>query len=137
LNLPEEKINNGTLVHSYDYSAGGQKLKQTFWGPSGMNAFSDYLGIFEFSNGSLSKIHFEGGFYQLSTTNEYNYFIKDHLGNVRIVFQDTDSDGKIDDETEVLQENHYYPNGLKFGSPANNDWWLGSADGNEWYEKLS
>jgi RHS repeat-associated protein len=39
---------------------------------------------------------------------QYQYFITDHLGNTRIMFT------KNGDNLEILQENHYYPFGLKF-----------------------
>ena len=46
----------------------------------------------------------EGGGFQ------YQYFLKDHLGNVRVVFTKDETTG----EALVLQENHYYPFGMKF-----------------------
>jgi RHS repeat-associated protein len=41
----------------------------------------------------------------------YEYFLYDHLGNVRVVFGDHDRD----QVAEVLQENHYYPFGMTMG----------------------
>ena len=51
------------------------------------------------------------------------YFIHDHLGNLRVSFADRNGNGFIDiqncpDEySEVLQINHYYPFGLEFDAP--------------------
>jgi RHS repeat-associated protein len=42
------------------------------------------------------------------------YFMRDHLGNVRIVFGDPDRDHEVD----VIQENHYYPFGMTMGDLA-------------------
>ena len=46
----------------------------------------------------------------------YEYHLADHLGNNRILFADMNDDGAID-ETEVLQENHYYPFGMEMEGP--------------------
>jgi len=43
---------------------------------------------------------------------KHQYFVSDHLGNLRLIFSDLDNDGTID-TTEILQEEHYYPFGLK------------------------
>ncbi len=39
---------------------------------------------------------------------DYEYTLRDHLGNSRIAFTDEDDDGV----PEVIQENHYYPFGM-------------------------
>ncbi|MFY0602952.1 MAG: lamin tail domain-containing protein [Flavobacteriaceae bacterium] len=43
----------------------------------------------------------------------YVYQYKDHLGNIRLSYTDTDGDGAIDPLTEIIEENNYYPFGLK------------------------
>ncbi|MBK7635508.1 MAG: hypothetical protein IPJ13_15455 [Saprospiraceae bacterium] len=40
--------------------------------------------------------------------------MKDHLGNTRLVYSDTNNYGIITVNTEILQETHYYPFGLEF-----------------------
>jgi RHS repeat-associated protein len=49
------------------------------------------------------------------------YWHTDHLGNVRLAFSDVNNNGRIEieddpgtpeDDTEVMQENHYYPFGM-------------------------
>ncbi|MEO1627881.1 MAG: hypothetical protein AAFV25_22220, partial [Bacteroidota bacterium] len=42
----------------------------------------------------------------------YELSLKAHRGNSRICFSDLNDDGEIDRETEMLQENHYYPFGM-------------------------
>ncbi len=37
----------------------------------------------------------------------------DHLGNIRLSYSDADLNGSINASTEILEENNYYPGGLK------------------------
>ncbi|MCI5055768.1 MAG: RHS repeat-associated core domain-containing protein, partial [Flavobacteriales bacterium] len=44
--------------------------------------------------------------------------IKDHLGNTRLTFADLNGNGSIEkDQGEVMQEQHYYPFGMKMEGP--------------------
>ncbi len=43
----------------------------------------------------------------------YVYQYKDHLGNVRLSYADTNNDGVITASSEIIEENNYYPFGLK------------------------
>ena len=47
----------------------------------------------------------------------YQYTIKDHLGNTRVLFYDGNNDGSIS-SSEILNEEHYYP----FGMSIKGDW---------------
>ncbi len=51
------------------------------------------------------------GYYN-AQTNTYVCQYKDHLGNVRLSYSDTNGDGVITAD-EVLNENNYYPFGLQ------------------------
>ncbi|MEM9884717.1 MAG: RHS repeat-associated core domain-containing protein [Bacteroidota bacterium] len=55
------------------------------------------------------------GFCTLKADNtfQYEYTLKDHLGNNRVTFADSNNDGNAT-ESEILQESHYYPFGLTF-----------------------
>jgi RHS repeat-associated protein len=46
-------------------------------------------------------------------TFDYVYEYKDHLGNVRLSYADSNNDGSINPSTEIIEENNYYPFGLK------------------------
>jgi len=43
----------------------------------------------------------------------YTYQYVDNIGNIRLSYEDIDGDGIIKPETEIKEENHYYPFGLK------------------------
>ena len=44
-----------------------------------------------------------------SGQNHYEYFIKDHLGNIRVMFADYNGDN----EADIIQEDHFYPFGMR------------------------
>ena len=71
-----------------------------------------YMGSFEYKNGELNQIFTsEGRVRYDATTGEFNYdyYLKDHLGNTRVLFTD-DGSGNA----EALQVNNYYPFGMRF-----------------------
>jgi uncharacterized protein RhaS with RHS repeats len=65
---------------------------------------TDYLGSFIYENDELKYIQTRGGriVVEQDTSFKREYYLTDHLGNVRVVF---DTDG------QVLQEDSYYPFG--------------------------
>jgi RHS repeat-associated protein len=48
-----------------------------------------------------------------ATALKKNRLNKDHLGNIRLSYSDADLNGSIDPNTEIIEENNYYPFGLK------------------------
>lgn len=114
LNLPYEAIfATGRIEWLYD--AGGTKLRKTVY-ENGNNQpiyTQYYLGGIEYKNDELEAIyHAEGrATEQEDGTFQYEYSIRDHLGNTRVTFADLDGDNSIAQE-ELLQESHYYPFGL-------------------------
>ncbi|WP_345027101.1 RHS repeat-associated core domain-containing protein, partial [Ravibacter arvi] len=101
LNLPRSvSIGGKTLGYSYD--GNGTKLRMA---NGAVN--TKYAGLFEYDESNyLTRITTEEG--QIAVTgngNTYtpNYYLKDHLGNVRAV---------INKEGTILQETEYFPFGL-------------------------
>ena len=108
LNLPETIIfTNGTITFLYD--ANGNKLSKTI--STGVQ--KDYLGGIEYNNGLVEAVyHEEGRATPQGTTWQYEYSLKDHLGNTRVIFADSNNDGT----PEIIQESDYYPFGMQHAS---------------------
>ncbi|HCW09189.1 MAG TPA: hypothetical protein DGG95_17670, partial [Cytophagales bacterium] len=88
LNLPLQ-VTKGTgekMVYTYD--ASGRKLRQQVLNADGTtNKTTDYDGAFIYQNNVLQFInHEEGRVVMTGTSPEYQYHLKDHLGNVRMTF---------------------------------------------------
>jgi RHS repeat-associated protein len=88
LKLPRELVSfSGSRVVSYTYTATGQKLRMQegpATGVSGTTSVRDYIGPFQYVNGVLTEISTDEG--RWTPSGGYEYFIKDHLGNVRVAF---------------------------------------------------
>jgi len=63
---------------------------------------TDYVGNMIYENGSLKEILLPEGYYQGGV---YYYYLKDHLGNNRVVINSSGS---------VIEKSHYYPSGMRF-----------------------
>jgi|GEM_PF-679510 len=89
LNLPETiTFSTGGKI-SFAYDAEGNKLSQTVQeGKDKPSQTRDYIGELVYLNGSLDYlIHEEGRVAYESGVYQYDYFVKDHLGNVRQVLR--------------------------------------------------
>jgi len=122
LNLPQEIVINNTSAKAknyYTYSATGVKLKvvsrsdeslqaipitETRPGNDGLTAYktTDYVANFIYEDNNLKRILVDNGYIE---NNNYYFYVRDHLGNNRIV---------ADSEGSVLQSVQYYPFGLEF-----------------------
>jgi RHS repeat-associated protein len=155
LNLPNVIgfDNEDSLIFRYD--ARGTKLAK-YSKANGQSLWSikTYLGSFEYEDDQLIATYFEEGRAALNgNAFQYEYCIKDHLGNSRLTFSDLNGDGKVKRaDGEVLQENHYYPFGMSMsgswnqvvgaenmyqfnGKEMNNDFGLDWVDyGARWYD---
>lgn len=106
LNLPIKiTFNSGSIEYLYDATGvKQQKIVNTFK--------TDYFSGFVYENNFLKFISQPEGYVtNNSGTFDYIYQYKDHLGNVRLSYGDTDSNGVITN-TEIIEESNYYPFGL-------------------------
>lgn len=92
LNLPVQ-VNKGASEYIlYTYDATGRKLKQQVYGTQPKT--TDYAGEFIYENDTLRFINHEEGRVLPDTSStaqhpwEYQYHLKDHLGNVRVTFSE-------------------------------------------------
>lgn len=128
LNLPTEIVLPNSEKVNYFYRADGTKVKKVRiinQGGKTANETTDYLDGFQYqsfssySYSSGSKLLFfptAEGYYSTDLQNNpynpqsgYVYNYTDHLGNVRLSYYKNPTTGSI----EVLEENNYYPFGLK------------------------
>lgn len=119
LNLPYIiDFGNGNKIF-YKYDANGNKLQKTVFSTGMMSLAKDYSGIFVYDNntqGDGTNLEFiinpKGRIIPLTAgTFNYEYYLKDHLGNNRVSFTDNNGDGNA----EVVQESHFYPFGMTMG----------------------
>ncbi|MBL4605998.1 MAG: RHS repeat-associated core domain-containing protein, partial [Flavobacteriaceae bacterium] len=114
LNLPTQvTINGQNIVYTYD--ATGVKQRKTVSGDT-----TDYAGNHVYENGTFQFFnHAEGcvkpvfaSWSAAISSFDYIYQYKDHLGNVRLSYADSDGNGTIA-QSEIIEESNYYPFGLK------------------------
>ncbi len=88
LNLPASVVKTTGDYILYTYDATGRKLRQQVFNPSAVQQKkSDYVDEYFYENDTLKFInHEEGRIVTTAATPEYQYFLKDHLGNVRMTF---------------------------------------------------
>jgi RHS repeat-associated protein len=107
LNLPRRVVRNTRTVQ-YTYDANGVKLKSE--APDNVNTY--YAGTFEYrAENSLLRIGVEEGqIVKEGTSFLPQYYLRDHLGNVRSVMDETGN---------VIQETEYYAFGLPIQRTGN------------------
>jgi len=113
LNLPNRiDFGSGNSIE-YVYDATGAKLRKIVTTEGVVTESRDYVGGVELVDNNLEAIYHSEG---RMGANGMEYTITDHLGNARVSFADLNGDKKITvggEQSEILQENHYYPFGLK------------------------
>ncbi|MEN2403174.1 RHS repeat-associated core domain-containing protein, partial [Flavobacterium sp. MC2016-06] len=107
LNLPL-KVTLSTGFIDYVYDASGVKQRKTI----STGGSTDYAGSFVYENNALKQFAQPEG-YVVYNSGVFNYIYqyKDHLGNIRLSYQDKDNNGVVNN-TEIVQESNYYPFGL-------------------------
>ena len=85
-------------------------MKKEVWNSGSLTCEKYYAGSFVYNNEGIEYILFDEGRLTLKAdeTYQYEYFLKDHLGNTRVVFTGQE------EGLAVLQESHYYPFGMEF-----------------------
>jgi YD repeat-containing protein len=97
LNLPKEiTFTSGAKIH-FAYDATGNKLIQKVYDASGnITKTQDYIGEIVLLDGALDYlIHEEGRIAVESGSLYYEYYVKDHLGNVRQVLRNPTPNARI------------------------------------------
>ncbi|WP_149241132.1 DUF6443 domain-containing protein [Dyadobacter sp. 32] len=100
LNLPKTVAISGKTL-TYDYDASRTKHKYV-----ADTLTVKYAGAFEYNQNSIFKrLSISDGQAVIRQDSiRFDYYLKDHLGNVRVVF---------DEKGAILQKNDYYPFGLE------------------------
>ena len=117
LNLPQS-VNTTTLSNSinYIYDATGKKLKKTFPG----NSDHYYMDGIEYGGSDLLFAMTEEGRVRPKTGGyTYDYFLKDHLGNIRVV---------INSEAPSSNPTPYPPATMEDGNAGNEDLYYANLD---------
>src|SRR5690606_29569245 len=115
LNLPYQvTFGNGSNI-KYTYDAAGTRLKKQVQPSGGALVTTDYVNGFQYENNVLQFFPHAEGYVKRNTNNTYLYVYqyKDHLGNIRLSYADVNGNGTIQPASEILEENNYYPFGLK------------------------
>jgi RHS repeat-associated protein len=127
LNLPAQITKNTGEYIKYIYDATGRKLRQEVYNASSaLQKSTDYAGEFIYENSSLTFINHEEGRI-IPTGNEYQYHLKDHLGNVRLTFTTQTTTQQVtagfeatNQSTEAANFPNSYPSGGQINTLATN-----------------
>ena len=119
LNLPTQiNFGTGTNKITYTYSATGQKQSKAVFN-NGVTTITQYAGAYTYEKigtGAYTLQYIaqpEGYIYKnASGVYQYAYQYKDHLGNIRLSYTDSNKDGVVT-TNEIIEENNYYPFGMK------------------------
>jgi RHS repeat-associated protein len=120
LNLPDSIVVTGKGTIKYQYDAAGNKLKKTTT-EGAKTTTTLYLGGMIYQNDSLQFIGQEEGrirYRPSDSSFQYDYFLKDHLGNVRMVLTEetqTDMYPAASMETASLATERLYYAGVDTG----------------------
>jgi len=121
LNLPERIEWSANKFITYQYNAAGQKVTKTVRSNDSIKVVR-YLDGFQYAGDILQFFPHSEGYVKATPTGNitpgapptayaYNYVFNytDHLGNIRLSYTKDPQQGTL----KILEENHYYPFGLK------------------------
>ena len=117
LNLPVKVTKGNGDIIRYTYDAVGIKLVKQVTENSNVTT-TEYAGNYIYEDDVLQFFSHPEGYLEVDMDGnsikglEYVFQYKDHLGNIRLSYKDDNFDGVIA-TTEILEENNYYPFGLK------------------------
>ena len=121
LNLPTS-VQKGSESIILEYDAAGVKLRKVVDATNAADDYTkEYVSGIEYKDNAIESIyHEEGRVVPDGNGFRYEWMIKDHLGNTRVLFADLDEDGKIEgddpgipsNESELMQIHSYYPFGM-------------------------
>ena len=120
LNLPIKITFGSTGTIEYLYTSIGKKVtKRVYDNVTATATVTDYLDGFQYRNTIFQFFPFAEGYVNVTTgittttgsnqTFDYVFSYLDHLGNVRLNYTKDPNTGVV----KILEENHYYPFGLK------------------------
>ena len=91
---------------NYLYDAAGIKLRKQTLIDNAVEKTLDYIGNFVYEDLELRYILSNEGRIMVNSNRnyEYQYFLKDHLGNTRVTFNENE---------DIIQEDAYYPFGMQ------------------------
>lgn len=116
LNLPSViEFASGKTI-KYTYSADGHKLRAVYTTVTPATTKQiDYCGNLIFENGQLQQINVDGGYATyIGSSWAYHYYVKDHLGNNRMVIHPSGL-------YQQPQVNNYYPYGGLMANSTNHN----------------
>lgn len=113
LNLPSKTTFSDGGYINYQYSASGKKQMVSGYAPGQGYKSQFYMGNYVYGNGTVKQLLVDGGYVTFSgTTPQYHFYLKDHLGNNRMV---------VNASGTVEQVSHYYAFGGLMGESTSGD----------------
>jgi RHS repeat-associated protein len=109
LNLPTSvDFGSGNKIE-WAYTVTGAKLRKTVYTNGTVTLTQDYVSGFVYKNGSLDFFATETGRVKVQSggTMRHEYNLTDHLGNTRVMFEETSG------TPTVIEESHYYAFGMR------------------------
>jgi RHS repeat-associated protein len=155
LNLPEYIHINGKGTINYVYDAGGTKYQKIVMDSTkgGAKDTTTYIGAFVYHSDTLQFLgHEEGRIRYVNKINQvsgqpfsglvYDYFLKDHLGNTRMVLteeQDTSIYMATEEQNKAIIEDQLFNNvnTTQFGTPSGFEPSSGADTSNHFVSRLN